>query len=211
MPHLRTLSIINHLKSFAAEVCYMIASFLADGILICRCYHLWAARKSIIAAPTVLFVLNFGLFLAGLITEAVKEEHLSQPFLLRSSMAPGQKIFNLPVTFSVAFGTVTVVTNLLLIALIAGRIFWLTKKMHTASEHTSRTFSRLVVIIVESGFLYTFSLLVADCLIPVVNPLKLMPITAQTMGIAPTLIMVRMDLSASVESVSTKEQSTEIV
>ncbi|KAF5383352.1 hypothetical protein D9757_008373 [Collybiopsis confluens] len=45
------------------------------------------------------------------------------------------------------------------------------------------------------------------CLLPVIDTLELLPVTAQTMGIAPTLIMVRMDLSASVESISTKEEN----
>ncbi|KAF5373212.1 hypothetical protein D9757_010546 [Collybiopsis confluens] len=192
---------------FAAEVCYMIASLIADGILICRCYHLWTARKSIIAAPIMLFVLNFGLFLAGLVTEAREEEHSILPFLLRSSMELGQKALNLTLTLSVAFAAGTVVINLLLIVLIAGRIFWLAKTTNNASEHTSRTYSRLIVTILESGFLYTFSLLVTMGLLPVVNFATLLPITAQTMGIAPTLIMVRVDLSASAESVSTKEEN----
>ncbi|KAF5374421.1 hypothetical protein D9757_011836 [Collybiopsis confluens] len=111
----------------------------------------------------MLFVLNFGLFLAGLVTEAREEEHFVLPFLLRSSKALGKKALNLTLTWSVAFAAGTVVIDLLLIVLIAGRIFWLTKTMNTASDHTSRTFSRFVATILESGFLYTSLQWLAAC------------------------------------------------
>ncbi|KAF5373194.1 hypothetical protein D9757_010552 [Collybiopsis confluens] len=168
--------------NFGAEVAYMTASFIADGILICRCYHLWGARMSVVAVPMVLYILNLGLSITGLVTEGTREMNFDPPFLL----APGlRKVeLRLALSLSLAFAIGTVITNLLLTALIAGRIFWLTKISNDISdpERTSQAFSRLVMIILESGLLYAFALIIGVCLLPVITPVELLPITAQTMA-----------------------------
>ncbi|KAF5373195.1 hypothetical protein D9757_010553 [Collybiopsis confluens] len=133
---------------------------------------------------------------------------------------------------SLAFAIGTIVTNLLLTALIAGRIFWLTKTTNGTSDHTTKKYPRLVAIFLESGLLYPLTVLIGICFLSVATPVELQPITAQTMassrllnpfhfrplissplhlqGIAPTLMMVRVDLSASVEK-APEEFSTQHV
>ncbi|KAF5373199.1 hypothetical protein D9757_010551 [Collybiopsis confluens] len=212
--------------NMAGEVSYMIASFIADGILICRCYYLWAARKSVIAAPIFFYILNLGFFLAALVTEATSEDNFDPPFLLASPTGYG-----IALKLALVFALVTIITNMLLTGLIAGRIFWLTKA--AKSEHNSGAYSRLLAIILESGLLYAFTLIIGVCLLSVMSLVEFLPISAQAMasvshsvyitstphlflvatlqGIAPTLILVRVDLRASVESVSTKEEFTDKV
>ncbi|KIK50898.1 hypothetical protein GYMLUDRAFT_417559 [Collybiopsis luxurians FD-317 M1] len=180
----------------------MIANSIADGILICRCYYLWAGRKSIIAVPVVLYTLNSFFILAGLLTEMKREQHSNPPFLL-NSISLDQTSFNIAAMMSLAYGILTLVTNLFLTALIAGRIFWLTRttNSHNNAPDTvdNRQITRLILITVESGCLYALTLIVGVCFIPFMSPAKFMPILAQTMGIAPTLIMVRVDLTANTE------------
>ncbi|KAF9065389.1 hypothetical protein BDP27DRAFT_1331984 [Rhodocollybia butyracea] len=184
----------------AVMTIYMIANSIADSILLCRCYHLWASRKSVIAPPIILCTLNLALFFFGVINERKKDRNFDPPFLLTSAQEP---IFGIATILGLAFCVVTLVTNLLLTALIAGRIFWLMKTTNKyldgKSQVNCQRIKRIVIIIVESGCLYPLTVLVAACLVVLISPVKLVPIAAQTMGIAPTLIMVRVDLGLSIE------------
>ncbi|KIK62315.1 hypothetical protein GYMLUDRAFT_242985 [Collybiopsis luxurians FD-317 M1] len=120
----------------------------------------------------------------------------------------GQNTFAIGAKLSLASGSIIVVTNVLLTTLIAKRILWLTQLrndyLNDTSHRSSSQVTHLVAIILESGLLYVITLIVAGCLIPYINPLKLLPIVSQVGGIATTLIMVRVELCSSVEMTSAK-------
>ncbi|KAF9065737.1 hypothetical protein BDP27DRAFT_1331505 [Rhodocollybia butyracea] len=168
---------------------YMIAKQLTGLVQLCRCYHLWESRKSIIAPPIIFCTLNALFFV-----------DFNPPFLLGNAR---ENIFSIATIISLTFALVTLVTNVLLTALIAGRIFWLMKMtnkyLDTNSRMNHQKIKQIPIIIIESGCLYPVTIIVATCFIVSISPLKLVPIAAQTMGIAPTLIMVRVDLGLSIE------------
>ncbi|KAF9060630.1 hypothetical protein BDP27DRAFT_1339349 [Rhodocollybia butyracea] len=179
---------------------YMIAKQLIGLVQLCRCYHLWESRKSIITPPIILCALNALFFIGGLILETQKESNLDPPFLLASER---KNIFGIATILSLTFALVTMATNVLLTALIAGRLFWLMKMtnkyLDTNSQMNHQKIKQIPIIIIESGCLYPATIIVATCFIVSISPLQLVPIVAQTMGIAPTLIMVRVDLGLSFE------------
>jgi len=184
----------------AVMTLYMTANSIGDGILLYRCYHLWAAKKSIIATPIILCVFNFLLFSSGLIIEGVKDRDFDPPFTLTSV----QDFFGISVILALVFSVVTLATNILLTALIAFRILRLmrlTQKYGDADlQIRNKQIHHLIVIILESGSVYPITVLLCVSLVFFISPVKLVPIAAQALGIAPTLIMVRVELGLSIES-----------
>ncbi|KIK62772.1 hypothetical protein GYMLUDRAFT_490575 [Collybiopsis luxurians FD-317 M1] len=156
-------------------------------------------------------MLNFCLCLTSVIVDRKDAWNLGHPLLLTSARPlPGEKIFNTATSLTIAFGVSTLLVNVLLTTLIAGKILWsvrTTNKYLNAPGHVnSRKTTWLVKIVLESGFLYASTMIVTICLVPYFNSILFLPVVAQTMGIAPTLMAVRVDLSASVQKVSEKEQ-----
>ncbi|KAK7037697.1 hypothetical protein VNI00_010923 [Paramarasmius palmivorus] len=123
----------------------------------------------------------------------------------------------------------TAFTNLLLTLIIAGRIYFIKRK---ASSYVGKTVDKMyrtvIAIVIESGIMYPLALIVYAASVLVVFStsnrtsdrvdkaqqdsqflmLIMQPVLNQVIGIAPTLIIVRMGLGISVESADSQTVPT---
>ncbi|KAF8202061.1 hypothetical protein K438DRAFT_593806 [Mycena galopus ATCC 62051] len=90
---------------------YVLSNLIADSIFIYRCYCIWDFRKEIIAVPIVLLIASGCLGFASIIV-CGKEGYSEFLFITW--------VFPLAVVFSV-------LTNVMLMALTAGRIWWIAR------------------------------------------------------------------------------------
>ncbi|KAE9404702.1 hypothetical protein BT96DRAFT_916595 [Gymnopus androsaceus JB14] len=200
----------NHYALFQYLACssngiFLVANTVADAILLSRCYFIWGSRKTIIVGPAILCGINLGLEIASLVLEI--EGDISTVTRSLRNGSPD----NITATIIIfAFVGGTIFANTLLTGLIAGRIWRLSQinncypeldKVNKARINSKQIY-RLVAIIIESGALYPISIIVALVIELQIHMDvdRLLLIVAQTMGIAPTLILVRVDLGSSIES-----------
>ncbi|KIK63563.1 hypothetical protein GYMLUDRAFT_40609 [Collybiopsis luxurians FD-317 M1] len=174
----------------AAMGVYMTANSIADLVLLCRCYFLWTSKKFVMLFPAVLCTVNLALFISGLIMMNLHPKTIQFPDPPFNSLRVGQNSFDIPTVMAIMSGVVTLLANLLLTVLIASRIYWLSRATKDIG------IKRLMIIIVESGLLYPLILGIGICLSPYISLVRLLPIAAQAMGIAPTIIMIRVNLLA---------------
>ncbi|KAJ7692921.1 hypothetical protein B0H17DRAFT_1179207 [Mycena rosella] len=167
---------------------YVTSNLIADSIFIYRCYGIWNFRKRIICVPIVLLIATGCLGYASVIMCGL--EGLAE-FLFVTWLFPLSVIF-------------TLMTNAMLMALTAGRIWWIARGARAImGPAVVRRYRTVIAIILESGVLYcTPGLLYLIFL--AVSPASTVVIfaaLAQVVGIAPTIIVVRVGLGDSVDSV----------
>ncbi|GAV99407.1 hypothetical protein LENED_000863 [Lentinula edodes] len=164
----------------AGMALYVTANFVADTLLLYRCYVIWGSRKLVIAGPATVSFLN---------TET-RQPH--------------------------RFLVINLVTNLLLTSLIAGRLRWTNmltdRTLKGFSQSNEPHFNGILETLVESCLLYSITLVVSIVLkvYTITSDLDFLPILIQILGIATTLIMVRVDLGISVELAAYDYSSKEI-
>ncbi|KAJ7585060.1 hypothetical protein C8J56DRAFT_949776 [Mycena floridula] len=166
----------------------------ADAILIYRCYVIWGHNRRIIIAPA----------LGSLCTTVAI---IFQFWGLKNDKAAG--------TFGAMFlFFMTFITNVLVISLTAGRIWWLNRRLSMVMklpEDVQRRSKTAISVLLESGMLYPLSILVNVIIFFAYNPNILstreykentfwaIPFVYQSVGIAPTLMVVRVGLGWSTE------------
>ncbi|KAE9394657.1 hypothetical protein BT96DRAFT_182854 [Gymnopus androsaceus JB14] len=195
----------------ASDGVFLFANTLADVILLTRCYFIWDSRKSIIIGPVILCGINFGLQIAAVVLET--EGDIS---VLTHSLRNGSPDNTTATIMIFAAGGGIILANTLLTGLIAGRIWRLSQKVNCYPEFdkinktrlNSKPIYRLVATVVESGALYLISIIVVIVIKMQfhMDIDKLILILAQFMGIAPTLILVRVDLGSSIENLQARDQ-----
>ncbi|KAJ6509787.1 hypothetical protein DFH09DRAFT_1198640 [Mycena vulgaris] len=158
----------------AAYVIYAINNSIADGLLIYRCYVVWNHDWRVIVLPVMLLI---------------------------ASTACGLDVF-LDATPQFA---VILATNFLATGLTAGRIWWISHHSRAYLEAAAqRRYASAIALVVESGMLYSATILAFLIVIsfPSLSSTleePLLQIVTQVMGIAPTLIIVRVGLGVAVE------------
>ncbi|KAJ6483286.1 hypothetical protein C8R45DRAFT_1099562 [Mycena sanguinolenta] len=167
---------------------YVTSNLIADSIFIYRCYCIWGFRKRIIAMPIVLLVASGCLGYASVI--ACGLEGISEFF-------SNTGIFVMAVVFSV-------LTNIVLMALTAGRIWWISRGARMIMGHAVvKQYRAVIAMILESGVLYVTPGIIFLILTGVQSSSSrvLFAMLAQIVGIAPTIILVRVGMGNSVDSV----------
>ncbi|KAJ7234296.1 hypothetical protein C8J57DRAFT_1380985 [Mycena rebaudengoi] len=156
---------------------------IADGLLIYRCYVVWNHDWRIIVLPH----------------RSVFSSCVSR--VLTLGEACGLDVF-LDATPQFA---VILATNFLATGLTAGRIWWISHHSRAYLEEAAqRRYASAIVLIVESGMLYSATILAFLIVIsfPSLSSTleePVLQIVTQVMGIAPTLIIVRVGLGVTVE------------
>jgi len=174
--------------NIAMGAIYVASNLLADGIFIYRCYCIWEFRKRIVAVPIVLLVATGGLGCASVITCGLEG---SAEFLFTNWFFPLTVIFS-------------VLTNVMLMALTAGRIWWIARGARAImGPAVVKQYRTVVAMILESGALYcTPGILYLIFLgIRPSSTQVIFAALAQVVGIAPTIIVVRVGLGNSVDGV----------
>ncbi|KAJ7336773.1 hypothetical protein DFH08DRAFT_1017836, partial [Mycena albidolilacea] len=162
-----------------------VASAVADAIIIYRCYLIWGFSWRAIAFLIAAWVLTIVGGVVGLLPLSGTSE--------RAAMA-------------VCIGTVFF-TNVLGSGLAAGRIWWISRRAANYLGRRSRKkYMDLTAILIESGLIYptAFAITVIVFLIPSTPTSAVLICLApcyHIVGIAPTLIIVRVGLGVSTDDV----------
>ncbi|KAJ7142773.1 hypothetical protein C8R44DRAFT_761080 [Mycena epipterygia] len=172
--------------TYATTTVYVASNVIADGIFIFRCYAIWNFRRTIIILPTILTLCVAGFGCANLILAVPNSLELSMLFVT-----------------SVA---ISLFTTFVLMGLTIGRIWWLARAArHAMGRKVADRYYTICAMILESGALYFISgicFIVVGCIHPLSSSAILSgPIIGQVVGIAPTIIAVRVGLGCSVENV----------
>ncbi|KAJ7438565.1 hypothetical protein B0H11DRAFT_589180 [Mycena galericulata] len=175
---------------------YAVSAFLlvtnnlvTDSLFVYRCFVVWGRNVRIVIAP--ILMLFTATALGYLVTYEV-------------DVKPGSLDSRVPFIMSI-------LTNVVLIALTAGRIWWIRRDARVLSESALiRTYNTVVAIILESGAIYCLTVLVyVICVSSVDNsPLVLYVFPSamlQIVNIAPALIIVRVGLGRAFEDTAGSE------
>ncbi|KAF9059845.1 hypothetical protein BDP27DRAFT_1340523 [Rhodocollybia butyracea] len=179
---------------------YVIANFVADSLLIYRCYIVWGARKYITAGPSLLSFANTALALS---TIALQHQAIPQYFELFADGVESASV-DAANAITIAFLAVNIFTNVVVTGLIAGRIFWIYQTNQQSlgaagrDDKSLKTLNMIVAMILESGLLYPVALGIGLWVDVGTFVDTVEPILTVAVGMTPTLIMVRTDLDISV-------------
>ncbi|KAF5389165.1 hypothetical protein D9757_004974 [Collybiopsis confluens] len=195
-----TIPILSRSNSlqFALRAIYTVANAVADALLLYRCYIVWASRKWVILGPGVIAAINTIMAIVNLFWLWKLDPGNTFLFTAASSDLSRK-------AFYIFLGS-NLVANLLLTGLIAGRLWHIS---HCSQRYLGgdpfhwKRMNRMIRLILESGVIYPIALLAYILSSTISNRSEITePLLTMVVGIAPTIMMVRLDLGRSIESAS---------
>ncbi|KAJ7771252.1 hypothetical protein B0H14DRAFT_2966540 [Mycena olivaceomarginata] len=157
---------------------------VTDGIFIYRCYVIWGRDVKVVIVPALLLV-------AGTVIGS-----LGTP--------PPNQVGRLG-DYRLVFGMLNLTTNLMLMALTAGRIWWIRRDVASVLEPSAtRTYDTVLAMILESGAINCISIILFLTVARLNKHNSLAAISVfravipQIMNIAPILILARVGSGRSV-------------
>ncbi|KAL0059241.1 hypothetical protein AAF712_014019 [Marasmius tenuissimus] len=172
------LSQFSSWRSILANTVYIVSNWLADGLLIYRCFVIWNRRKAILVFPMIMFG---GSISMGVIT-------------LYKSSSPGSNLWSeITVDFALPYFTISVALNVLLTLIICFRLLWHSRLYNLAASPSKGSYRRIVAMLVESCALYAlFSVLFIGTYASG-NYMSnfFLPVLSQVQIISPFLIIMR--------------------
>uniref|UniRef100_A0A8H7XT79 Uncharacterized protein n=1 Tax=Psilocybe cubensis TaxID=181762 RepID=A0A8H7XT79_PSICU len=171
----------NHLKP--KYLMYVTNNVLADTLLLYRCYVVWEYRKTIVVGPCILLI-------AGTVCGYIFEGSSSE-------------LFNLAYIYLI----LTLILNVILTCLTAGRIWWLARKARLVlGAGLLQRYNATTTILIESGLVYSIYIILNLALrnTKVVN-IILDAGLIQVVGIMPTLIIVQVGLGRAVYDIEANQ------
>jgi len=161
--------------AMANNMIYVANNVLADGLVIYRCYIIWNHNIYVVILPIILLIVT--------------------------SIFGWDILLPLPPFFELSLAT-----NVLVTGLTAGRIWWICRQARTyLKTDMQKSYVSSIAIVVESGVIYSASVLTYLILgaIPSASVAQnpIVEMLAQLVGIVPTLIIVRVGLGLSVQSI----------
>ncbi|TFY62832.1 hypothetical protein EVG20_g6554 [Dentipellis fragilis] len=196
-------AIINNLTNTIADGIAILAQITADGLLIYRCFIIWNRRQLVILPLIALLLATSACNLAAMYYD-------SQTYEIRRDTSPESgppptwfHLLKMSTTFATASYALTLATTVVTTALIAARIWWTSRELGRSLNRSSGSmYKSAIILIVESGALWSSGLIAA--LIVHHTALQYAPIAGFTLnillGIAPTLIIVRVGLGHAIET-----------
>ncbi|EEB89328.1 hypothetical protein MPER_12583 [Moniliophthora perniciosa FA553] len=173
---------------------YVLANCIADGILLYRCFVIWESRKRVIIVPLLVML-------------ATNAFGLAENLVYLVAAGTGQdKLLVQTTNLSFAYGIANAVNTPLLTIMIAGRIWWMTwDTREFMGQKIEQTYKRIILVLIESGFLYSASIIAKFSVIQSLSSLgfglDLNGVTSLMVGIAPTLIILRTSLGLTESAV----------
>ncbi|KAJ7579904.1 hypothetical protein C8J56DRAFT_963819 [Mycena floridula] len=165
----------------ALKILYFVSNLLADAVVIYRCYLVWGMSKRVIIFPILAYILTIASF--------------PLQFSSDGTLGDAGIIAGLCMTF---------IANLLAVGLTGGRIWWITRQAQALlSDKTKERYNSATAVILESGILYPVALLLAVITFFTGGPSAwvFVALIHQLVGIAPTLIIVRVGLGVTHDNV----------
>ncbi|KAJ7779860.1 hypothetical protein B0H16DRAFT_1878489 [Mycena metata] len=184
----------------AGNAVYVTSTVIADSVFIFRCYRIWNRRVAVIVFGGVLVLagtgLGYGNVILTILIDSSKDVSASR---VRDEATVGTNLF-------IAFIIVSVFTTVVLMGLTVGRIWALACAARVVMGRKAvGAYYTACAMILESGALYCVG---GTAFVVVGFRLAALPggftgaILAQIVGIAPTLISVRVALGCSVEDIN---------
>ncbi|KAF9531303.1 hypothetical protein CPB83DRAFT_848813 [Crepidotus variabilis] len=157
---------------------YVTNNVIADTLLLYRCYVVWDYRKAVFVGPVFLLV---GGTVVGYLFEGSPTHLFSKAWI---------------------YLVLTVSLNVILTALAAGRIWWLSRKAKPLLDPgLLQRYSGTIGILIESGFIYTFYVVLDLALhFNQTGTLVLDAGLIQVVGIMPTLIIAQVGLGRAMHA-----------
>jgi len=164
----------------SVRILYGLSNAVADALIIYRCYVIWAYKWKIVLLPILAWCASLLVTVFG---------------------AAGQG--NRAVIIAAA---TSLFTNIIAASLAAGRIWWIGRQARAMlGKDVQIKYRASFAILLESGLLYPAVLLLAVVFfiapVAAVGTLSFLAMSYQLVGIAPTLIIVRVGLGVSTETV----------
>ncbi|ESK84951.1 hypothetical protein Moror_9233 [Moniliophthora roreri MCA 2997] len=171
------------------------ANLVADLMLIHRCYIVWNSRKEV-ALP--LLFLSFGTNVVGLAGSILESLGL-QDSTNDANFALYERGAEVLAGYSI---TATVISSLLTL-LTAGRIWYITHEARSMmGGQVRKRYNTLIAVMLESGIIYPTLMIIHLVLSNTTMDINgYGSVVLYPVGIAPTLIIVRVGLGKSVEPV----------
>ncbi|THU96211.1 hypothetical protein K435DRAFT_858808 [Dendrothele bispora CBS 962.96] len=169
---------------------FVLASFVADVLLIYRLFFIWGQRYQIIILPSVIM---FADYVSAIIILALHTpEGMKDPI-------EKQRWANL---MGAVCLLVITVANIFITSLIAGRVWYIQRQSRfIPKNHIQTWYNRVIVLILETGFLnVAFQLLCTVSFFVQLN-IRFYPFLTQIAGIVPVFINVRVECGISTEDV----------
>ncbi|KAG7098052.1 hypothetical protein E1B28_000026 [Marasmius oreades] len=161
--------------------------FTVDCILIFRCYVIFGYRRRFFFVPLILcIVIDVGAIISG-VWDAVETRKIGHDSDLMDNI-------------SNSFLGASALFNFVLTGAIAGKIWSVLRGSLAVDDWTKRRFKMVVSIVLESGLLYSLTIavmIVGDLLDA--ETFNIASIMTQISGIAPTLMIVRANISRGLE------------
>lgn len=131
-------------------VAYVLQTFVGDAILLYRCWIIYGRNWMIVALPAVLWL---GGTVCGAMTIYVEATLDTDGALLNAK--------NL-IPFITSMLSLTLAMNILTTGLIVHRIWRVQRRLNrrTTFTHTENPLSRVLVVLIESGLMYTISIVI---------------------------------------------------
>ncbi|KAJ6467874.1 hypothetical protein C8R45DRAFT_1019313 [Mycena sanguinolenta] len=168
------------------KIRYTLANTIADGIILYRCYVIWGHKWR----PTIVPAFSYACTIVGGILGVIPLSGTSERVATAACMAT---IF---------------CTNVLASSLAAGRIWWMSRRISRLQGRTDtrKKYRDLVAIMLESGLIYPAALAVSVGIFvaPTTSTTSVLICIAacyHIVGIAPTLIVVRVSLGVNTDDV----------
>ncbi|KAF9465907.1 hypothetical protein BDZ94DRAFT_275572 [Collybia nuda] len=165
------------LRAYPKTPFFITNNFLADSLWVYRCYIVWGKKKYILIGSAILLVVDtvLGYYNAG-----------GSIFSFRGIATP-------------LFLWTTLVVNIIMTCVTAGRIWWATRTVRPLlSKQAVQRYTIAVTVLIESGAIYSASLMLF-LLTPPHNYsvlLEIFPI--RLVGIMPLLMIVQVELGKGV-------------
>ncbi|TFK35070.1 hypothetical protein BDQ12DRAFT_688752 [Crucibulum laeve] len=178
-PNAFTVTFYSIPVNMAGFACYVIMSWIADGLVLYRFILIWNYNYWMLPIPALIYLGSIAMSVSLMVA-------MSRPEASFWSLAA--------VNFGIAYWSLSIALNVLLTLLIAGRLLMFRRKITSVlgAEH-SKTYTSVMSMIVESASLYSIWGLVFIISYARGSPFQniVLPPLGQVQGIAPLLIILR--------------------
>ncbi|KAF9468228.1 hypothetical protein BDZ94DRAFT_1209133 [Collybia nuda] len=181
----------------AKIILHSINCILGDGIVVWRCYHVWGQKWGVCIIPIVLVIASAACGLGqGIMFAQSKTTHSA----FASTLAH----------WNGSLYILSLTTNVLVTILIAARIWYLSLKSGSSFANSSFKYRRVLTLIVESGAIYSSSLIMlitlyflnSNAFYIIYDPI------GQLTAIIPTMIIVMTSLGLTYDRIPQHESTT---
>ncbi|KAJ8088131.1 hypothetical protein PM082_013682 [Marasmius tenuissimus] len=190
-----------------------LTNIIAETMLIHRCYLIWGRRKRV-AIPLIVFsTISSFIFLGARVATDVGFGNMRYQW--------GVKLVTYGEAFKFPGLIVSAVVNVLVTLLTAGRIWWVNRQsqayLGVSEKKNTHKLSTVIRIILESGMIYPTVMAVQviaswqyDDVELRSTPVDLTSVTALSAGIAPTLALLRAQMTKLSERARSKPKSERV-